>query len=66
MKSPKKEIMLQNTAQGIVAHFLSKGAADEEIKELFETHILPTAFLDMTVAADEIKKLNPDYTVSII
>jgi hypothetical protein len=69
MKTPRKEIMLQNTAAGIMAHWMSNGRPDAETVRLFGTHIIPTAYTStasMARVADEIKKRNPGYTVSII
>lgn len=66
---PQKEIMLQNTADGIVAHCLVNGQPDPEIVAVMGTHILPTPYIDADYMADavrEIRKLNPGYRVSSI
>lgn len=64
-----KEIKLQTTADGIMAHYLVSGKPDEEVVRLFGTHIIPTAFTNacsMPRATLEIERLNPDYVVSSI
>ena len=64
----KKEIMLQNTADGIMAHNLVNGQPDGEIVRLFGTHILPTAFYGDTMAeaVREIGECNPGVRISVI
>jgi len=69
MKTPQKEIMLQNTRTGIMAHWMRNGEPDAEVVALLGTHILPTAYtaaMDMTTAAKKIRALNPGYTVSVV
>lgn len=65
-RNPKHEIMLVVTGQGIMAHWLTSGQPDPEIVGLFGTHIIPTPYLGasaMPKAIEEIKRLNPGYTV---
>jgi hypothetical protein len=68
----RKEILLQNTAKAIVAHFLINGEPEAEIVSLFGTHILPTSRIACRTTDDadtfrkEIAKLNPGYCVSWI
>ena len=69
MKNPKHEIMLVNTVDGIMAHWLKRGNPDPEIVELFGTHIVPTPYItadSMPRAKKEIEKLNPGYVVSCV
>ena len=69
MRNPKNEIMLVNTDQGIMCHFLNYGEPDKEIVSLFGTHIIPSAFTGagtMQEAAKVIEKKNPGYVVSIV
>lgn len=64
-----KEIKLQLTADGIMAHNFVDGRPDAEIVNLFGTHILPTAFYSATSVAKalkEIRILNPDATVIVM
>jgi hypothetical protein len=63
----QKEIILQNTATGIMAIHLSNGYPDGELRRLFGTHIIPTPFRgpeSMGKALIEIQRLNPDAAVS--
>lgn len=69
MRNPKHEIMLQNTAQGIMAHFLVNGEPDPQIIAAIETHIIPTPYTkasSMPEAIRAISKLNPGYVVSAV
>ena len=69
MENPKREILLQVTAHGLMAHWLCSGKPNPEIVGLFGTHILPTAWLSadwMPEAIDEIRRLNPGVHVSSI
>ena len=63
----KREIVLQNTASGIVCHWYADGEPDARVQALFGTHILPTAFTalaDPIKVTSEIRRLNPGYIVS--
>jgi hypothetical protein len=66
----KPEIVLQNTAKGIVAHWYDrKGEPDQEIINLFGTHIIPTPYMNVDTMPEVvkiIKKLNPGYVVSAV
>jgi hypothetical protein len=69
MRNPKHEIMLMNTKDGLMAHYLVSGQPDPEITALFGTHIIPTPYTSassMPVAAAEIRRLNPGCTVSVV
>ena len=65
----RKIMILQRTSQGIVAiHLEHNGTPDREVRRLFGTHILPTAYtqyadLDKVYAA--IKALNPNKLVVV-
>lgn len=62
----EREILLQNTAKGVIAHHLVDGRPDPEIVCLFGTHILPTANLsgDALTMQETISQLNPGVLVS--
>jgi hypothetical protein len=65
----RREIMLQKTTAGILAHNFHQGRPDAEVVDLFGTHIIPTAFTaaaDMDHVMREIKRLNPGHVVSIL
>ena len=65
----QKEIILQNTATGIMAIHLSNGYPDGEIQRLFGTHIIPTPFRcpeSMGKALLEIQRRNPDAIVGCV
>ncbi len=70
MVNPRHEIMLQNTAQGVMAHFLENGKPERKTVQLFGTHILPTAYtgqyMTMYEIARNLRNTNPGYHVSII
>ena len=64
----EREILLQNTAKGIVAHNLVNGQPDPAIVRLFGTHILPTAYRsgDALTIQETISQLNPGVLVGWI
>ena len=62
-----REIKLEKTDRGIMAHWLVCGHPDRDIVRLFDTHVLPTPYtslsdLDGVVAI--IARLNPEHSVS--
>ena len=69
MKNPNREIMLQATAQGLMALWLVDGQPDADVVRLFGTHILPTGWTgaeSMDEAVREIRRLNPGVRVSAV
>ena len=62
-----KTIELEKSSEGTImaAHYID-GKPEQEMIDLFETHIIPTAYRnDLAMAHDAISKLNPDYTVTV-
>lgn len=65
----EREILLQHTADGLVAHWLVNGRPDPEVVRIMGTHILPTPYIDVDYMADavrHIRRLNPGVRVSAI
>lgn len=66
-KPPLKEIVLFNDGQGnIMASWYVNGKPDQAMIDLFETHIIPTAYrsaFTLHRAVEAIQELNPDHLV---